>query len=214
MADFPQIVLADDQLDESADNPSLARPQLLAAVQTINQIMESGDAPNGVALLDEDGYLKNNQLRKDEPNGVPSLDENTRISGFRLPVGPGLGVDAITEQVRLKRGLENDSGTVKVENSGSSFLQSIVIDENGLIIRVETGVMPSLTDQQFTSYFSTEAQAIAAIPVGGLYTGTQTRQAQTGTTQQCTTSTGKNPITTCQNVPTYSTQYRAIYLIQ
>lgn len=59
---FPTATIVTDNLDSATDDPSLARVDLLDAVQKLNTIIDEADGANGVAVLDGSGQIKTEQL--------------------------------------------------------------------------------------------------------------------------------------------------------
>lgn len=59
---FPSTQVSTANLDSAADNPSLARVDLLAAVQNLNTIISGANAALGVALLDANGEIASQRL--------------------------------------------------------------------------------------------------------------------------------------------------------
>lgn len=59
---FPTSQVTTDNLDAGTDDPSLARADLLDAVQKLNTIISEGGAANGVALLSSSGKLSATQM--------------------------------------------------------------------------------------------------------------------------------------------------------
>lgn len=59
---FPTASVTTTNLDAGTDDPSLARADLLDAVQKLNTIISEGGAANGVALLNSSAKLNANQM--------------------------------------------------------------------------------------------------------------------------------------------------------
>ena len=59
---FPTTQITTTNLDAGTDDPSLARVDLLDAVQKVNTIISEGGAANGVALLNSSGKLSSTQI--------------------------------------------------------------------------------------------------------------------------------------------------------
>lgn len=59
---FPTTTVNTTNLDSNTDDPSLARVDLLDAVNKLNDIIANADAALGVPILDGSGYIKNSQL--------------------------------------------------------------------------------------------------------------------------------------------------------
>jgi hypothetical protein len=54
---FPTTPISTDNLNSSADDPSLARADLLQAVETINTILDTANQGYGVVVLQSDGTI-------------------------------------------------------------------------------------------------------------------------------------------------------------
>lgn len=59
---FPTTQITTTNLDDASDDPSLARADLLDAVQKVNTIISEGGSANGVALLNSSGKLSSTQM--------------------------------------------------------------------------------------------------------------------------------------------------------
>ena len=59
---IPTASITTTNLDAATDDPSLARADLLDAVQKLNTIISEGGAANGVALLTGSGKLSSTQM--------------------------------------------------------------------------------------------------------------------------------------------------------
>jgi len=59
---FPTASISTSNLDAATDDPSLARADLLDAVQKVNTIIAEGNSANGVALLTSSGKLSATQM--------------------------------------------------------------------------------------------------------------------------------------------------------
>ena len=59
---FPTTTITTTNLDAGTDDPSLARADLLDAVQKLNTIISEGGGANGVALLTSGGKLSSTQI--------------------------------------------------------------------------------------------------------------------------------------------------------
>lgn len=59
---FPTTPIETTNLDSDADDPSLARVDLLQAVETLNTIMEEAGTAFGVALLNSNGTIPQDQI--------------------------------------------------------------------------------------------------------------------------------------------------------
>ena len=59
---FPTAQVTTTNLDSGTDDPSLAREDILDAVQKLNTIIDEGGSANGVALLSSSGKLSATQM--------------------------------------------------------------------------------------------------------------------------------------------------------
>jgi hypothetical protein len=59
---FPTATVSTTNLDSATDDPSLARADLLDAVEKLNTIIDEGGEAGGVAILDGSGYVPNAQI--------------------------------------------------------------------------------------------------------------------------------------------------------
>lgn len=87
---FPTSQVSTNNLDNSADDPSLARADLLLAVQNLNTIVTGAGQANGVALLNGSSELASNHL--------PSTYSPTT----NLVLSPATGVVKIEDVLRLQ----------------------------------------------------------------------------------------------------------------
>jgi hypothetical protein len=88
---FPTTQISTTNLDSGADDPSLAREDLLDAVQKVNTIISEGGAANGVALLGSGGKLSGTQMPAqitatgvqvlNPTSGVVNIQNILRLSG-------------------------------------------------------------------------------------------------------------------------------------
>ena len=85
---FPTTTIATENLDSATDDPSLARVDLLDAVEKLNTIISEAGSADGVAVLDGSGYLPTAQLP-------------TTISTATLTLAPTTGVVNIQQVLRL-----------------------------------------------------------------------------------------------------------------
>lgn len=86
---FPTNTVKTTNLDSGADDPSLARVDLLDAVQKVNTIISEGGAANGVALLNSSAKLNSTQ--------IPATISATGVQ----TLSPTSGVVAIQDILRL-----------------------------------------------------------------------------------------------------------------
>lgn len=59
---FPTGTVSTTNLDSATDDPSLARADILDAVEKLNTIIDEGGDPGGVAILDGSGYIPSTQI--------------------------------------------------------------------------------------------------------------------------------------------------------
>ncbi len=76
-------------LDSASDDPSLARANLLTAVQTLNQLIASENSASGVAVLDGNAQL-------DTAHIPPEISPTT------LTLSPVDGIVKVEDRVRLQ----------------------------------------------------------------------------------------------------------------
>ena len=81
--------ISTSNLDSSGDDPSLARVNLLSAVQTLNQLIASENGASGVAVLDGNAQLDTSHL-------PPEISPST------LTLSPTDGIVKIEDRVRLQ----------------------------------------------------------------------------------------------------------------
>lgn len=86
---FPTTTVITDNLDSAADDPSLARADLLDAVQKLNTIIDEADGADGVVVLDGSGFIKNAQ--------IPA----TISSGGTMTLSPSTGIVNIQTLLRI-----------------------------------------------------------------------------------------------------------------
>jgi len=110
---FPTTQVSTTNLDSSADDPSLARADLLDAVQKLNTIISEGGAASGVALLDGSGELDGTQI----PTTIS-------VSGTQI-LSPTSGIVNIQDRLRLTA-LNN----AQITSLSSPALGDVVIASN------------------------------------------------------------------------------------
>lgn len=77
---FPTTAIATTNLDASSDDPSLARADLLQAVQTINTILSTANGAYGVLVLQGDATINPNKLPGTlAPTGQLTLNPSNTI---------------------------------------------------------------------------------------------------------------------------------------
>lgn len=86
---FPTTQISTDNLDSATDDPSLARADLLDAVQKLNTIIGEGNAAGGVALLNSSGKVNANQI------------PNTLTSSGTLELNPTNGIVSVKQILRM-----------------------------------------------------------------------------------------------------------------
>lgn len=86
---FPTANVATTHLDSASDDPSLAREDLLDAVNKLNTIISEAGSANGVAVLDGSGYIDTAQL--------PSV---ITVGGTQI-LSPSTGIVNIQSVLRL-----------------------------------------------------------------------------------------------------------------
>lgn len=86
---FPTTQVSTTNLDSSADDPSLARADILDAVQKLNTIISEGGTAQGVALLDASGELTGTQI----PTTISASGTQT--------LSPTSGIVALQDRLRL-----------------------------------------------------------------------------------------------------------------
>jgi len=110
---FPTTQVSTTNLDSSADDPSLARADLLDAVQKLNTIIDEGGSASGVALLDGSGELDGTQI----PTTIS-------VSGTQI-LSPTSGIVNIQDRLRLTA-LNN----AQITSLSSPALGDVVIASN------------------------------------------------------------------------------------
>jgi LysM repeat protein len=86
---FPTLPVNTSNLDSAADDPSLAREDLLTAVTRLNQIIAGANAPSGVPVLNSSGQLN--------PTTMPSNIQPAST----LALIPATGIVSIQSILRL-----------------------------------------------------------------------------------------------------------------
>ena len=86
---FPSVQVNTTNLDSATDDPSLARADLLDAVEKLNIIIDEADGAGGVAVLDGSGFIKNAQ--------IPA----TISSGGTMTLSPSTGIVNVQDILRL-----------------------------------------------------------------------------------------------------------------
>jgi hypothetical protein len=121
---FPTNQVNTTNLDSGTDDPSLAREDLLDAVQKLNTIISEGGAANGVALLNSSAKLNSTQ--------IPATISATGVQ----TLSPTSGVVAIQDVLRLGgltvsdlSGLTSQAGDIAycTDGSGSTGEPTIAV---------------------------------------------------------------------------------------
>jgi hypothetical protein len=86
---FPTTTTSTDNVDSSTDDPSLARADLLSAVQHLNTIITEKNTADGVCVLDGSGLVPSTQL--------PATYSTSGTTVF----SPGTGIVNIQDRLRL-----------------------------------------------------------------------------------------------------------------
>ena len=86
---FPTTTISTANLDSAADDPSLARGDLLDAVQKLNTIIDEASTADGVCVLDGSGLVPSAQL--------PATYSTVGTTTFT----PGTGIVNIQDRLRL-----------------------------------------------------------------------------------------------------------------
>lgn len=77
---FPTTAINTANLDSATDDPSLARADLLDAVQKLNTIITEAGDPSGVVVLDGAGFVAQSQIPPTlSPSGDVALVPSTNI---------------------------------------------------------------------------------------------------------------------------------------
>lgn len=87
---FPSTEVSTNNLDSASDDPSLARADLLDAVQKLNTIISEGGSAGGVALLNSSGKVPSSQM-----------PANINTTGT-LTLNPSNSIVAINSIMRLE----------------------------------------------------------------------------------------------------------------
>lgn len=86
---FPTTQINTTNLDSGSDDPSLARLDLLDAVQKLNNIIDGANTAGGVALLNSSGKVNANQI------------PNTLTTNGTLSLNPTNGVVSVKQVLRM-----------------------------------------------------------------------------------------------------------------
>lgn len=101
---FPTSTIATTNLDSAADNPSLARADLLQAVQSLNTIITEANGANGVVVLDSLGKISTSRMPTTiTVSGTQILQPTDGVVNIRdvlrLTAQPKSDIDLITGSV-------------------------------------------------------------------------------------------------------------------
>lgn len=149
---FPTTQTSTDNLDNSTDNPGLARADILLAVQTLNTIVSGANAADGVAVLDGSGELPSSVL--------PSTYSPTGI----LLLAPGQGVVKIQDVLRMQALTTDDvlaltdseAGDMVFVTDGDSGSACLAIFANDQfnVIAFNSGTISKTVQAAVTAVFS------------------------------------------------------------
>lgn len=106
---FPTTAIDTTHLDSGADDPSLARADLLLALQTINTILSTANGAYGVLVLQSDGTIDptklpgtiapTGQLTLNPSNAIVKVQNILRLQ--QIPASVLIGLDAVEGDVAL-----------------------------------------------------------------------------------------------------------------
>ena len=88
---FPTSNVSIANLNSASDDPSLARADLLDAVQKLNTIIDEADTAQGVVTLDSTGFIRTSQI----PNTIAVTGTQT--------LSPSDGIVNIQSRLRLSQ---------------------------------------------------------------------------------------------------------------
>lgn len=118
---FPTAAISTANLDTSSGDPSLARADLLQAVESLNTIIDEADGASGVAVLDGTARIKSSQM----PASIaPSTDLTLAPTTKRVKIQTLLNLDPVTtdELTGLYVGVEGDVAYVTDGDAGDPCL--------------------------------------------------------------------------------------------
>ena len=149
---FPTTQVSTANLDNSADNPGLARVDILAAVQNLNTIVSGANTATGVAVLNGSGELDSNRL--------PS----TYSPSGQLVLSPGNGVVKIQDVLRMQALTTDDvlaltdseAGDVVFVSNGDAGDPCLAMYANNQwnVIPLNNGTISKDVQAQVTAEFS------------------------------------------------------------
>jgi hypothetical protein len=113
---FPSTAIPTTYLDSSGDDPSLARADLLTAVQYINTIIAEKNTANGVLVIQGDGTINATFFPATlAPTGIMTLNPSTNIvkiqNILRLQTIPKSTLTTITDGLAGDLALCTDADT-------------------------------------------------------------------------------------------------------
>jgi len=130
---FPTSTISTDNLDSAADNPSLARGDLLQAVQSLNSIITDANLAGGVVTLDALGRITTSQMPTTiAVTGTQVLQPSTGFVNIRdvlrLTAQPKSDIDLIVDMLAgdIAYCTDGDSGAACLAvYNGSDWLRVI-----------------------------------------------------------------------------------------
>lgn len=133
---FPTSQVNTTNLDSGSDDPSLARADLLSAVQNLNTIVDGAGSAEGVALLNVSGQIPSTQI----PN---TIAPTTGV----LTLSPSSGKIKIQDVLRLQilsyddiQGLDNNAeGDVVYCSNGAGGSPCLAVYNGSSWLRISLG---------------------------------------------------------------------------
>jgi hypothetical protein len=93
------VSVSEDNLDSGSDSPSLARSDILLAVQLLNQIISSANLAQGVCVLDGSAQIDSTQMPATLATATLTLNPTDKVVNIqnvlRLTALPATDIDAI-----------------------------------------------------------------------------------------------------------------------
>lgn len=138
---FPTASINTSNLDSATDDPSLARADLLSAVQALNSIIDGANGSGGVALLNSSGKISSGQM----PNTIastgtltlaPTTDIVNMATVLRMPVTT---VSAANSLVGMQ------PGDIAVVSNGDAGSLCLAVHNGANWLRVSLGAAISET---------------------------------------------------------------------
>jgi hypothetical protein len=140
---FPTgVVISEANLDSATDDPSLARSDLLLAVQSLNTIIDGAGLADGVAVLDSSGYLPSSQVPNtiSPPTGILTLSPVSKFvkiqDVLRLQI---LDTDTVDNLADVAE------GDLVYVNDGDSGSPCLAVYDGTDWLRISLGVAISAT---------------------------------------------------------------------